>query len=94
MISRTEIFLKNFLYYLGATLGLPCLEALSSCAGLLSCGAQLLTAVALLLAEHRLSVRGALASAVVVQRFSASWHVGSSQTGDLNLCPLHWQAGG
>ena len=39
MISRTEIFLKNFLYYLEATLGLPCLEALSSCAGL---GATLL----------------------------------------------------
>ena len=52
-----------------------------------------LVVLAFLLAEHRLSVRGALVSAVVVHRFSCPLACGVFPDGGLNLCPLHWQVG-
>jgi len=88
------LFLKNFIYFLLAALGLCCcMQALSNCGEwwlLFVAVLGLLLAVASLVAEHGLYL-GLAGSVVVAHRLSCPVARGVFLLQGLNLCPLHWQ---
>ena len=86
-----------------AVLGLCCgALAISACRATLAAVCRLRSAVAPLVTEHGSRARALqwlqpMGSRARAQRLcprgpAFPWHVGSSQTRNPNLCPLHWQA--
>ena len=88
------LFLKNFIYFLLAALGLCCcMQALSNCGErwlLFVAVLGLLLAVSSLVAEHGLYL-GLAGSVVVAHRLSCPAARGVFLLQGLNPCPLHWQ---